>query len=294
MKKKLEPVHLDRDSLTVGQPVKESEPGPGTVSFVQLGPPLEGCSYRITSKEGKPLADNTIGHIAVKGASVTSGYYHNRAATDAVLSPDGWLDTGDIGFVRNNRLVVTGRAKDIIFVNGQNYYPHDIETIAEGVAGIELGNVVAVGAFNEKNSVEEIVVFVRFKRDIKAFAPLARQLKKHINRHIGLNIKQVLPVQRIPKTTSGKYKRYKLAEMYLAGHFDTIIHELTGELTISPIKRESRLSDTETRLLQTWQNQLECPSLKVEDHFLEAGGNSITLVRTVAEIRETFGIPLGY
>lgn len=143
-------IKLEREFLFIGDSIKEVNNSCDTnwVEFADLGCPVKGCSVRICADQGCVLGENKVGNIEIYGENVTSGYYNNPEATLNTIRADGWLNTGDLGFLRNGRLIVTGRAKDVIFVNGQNYYAHDVERVSEQVEGIELGRVVACGVFN--------------------------------------------------------------------------------------------------------------------------------------------------
>lgn len=142
------------------------------------------------------------------------------------MTPDGWVRTGDLGFLRSGQLVVTGRAKDIIFVNGQNVYPHDLERIAEEVEGVELGRIAACGIYNAEKKKEEIILFVVSKRKLEKFHPIALKLKRLLNERGGWEIADVVPTKRMPKTTSGKIQRYVLAQQYQNGEFTEVLQEL--------------------------------------------------------------------
>ncbi|MCP4133214.1 MAG: SDR family NAD(P)-dependent oxidoreductase, partial [bacterium] len=224
----IQSVTLAREFLEVGGTVKEVEHGdPGGVNFVDVGYPLEGSPLRIVDEHNRPVPESVIGNIQIKGDNVTSGYYKNQAATNRVKTPDGWLDTGDLGLMKNGRLIITGRAKDIIFVNGQNYYSHDIERVAENVAGIELGRVAVLGAFSKELQEDEIIAFIQNKdKKLKEMAILAIELKKYIYAEMGLKLNHMIPVLRIPKTTSGKIQRNKLREAYTQGEYEHIIKDL--------------------------------------------------------------------
>ena len=121
---------LDRRRLGAGDKVSPIPPGEHATSFVNVGRPVDDCQVRITDGEDIPAGEETIGHIQIKGVNVSAGYYNDKAATDQAVTTDGWTRTGDLGFMMKEALYVTGRAKDIIFVNGQNYYPHDLERLA--------------------------------------------------------------------------------------------------------------------------------------------------------------------
>lgn len=218
--------YIDRSSLIIGQKIKylANQEDFRAVSFVDLGYAFEDVSIRICDEENIVLGEDYIGNIQIKGKSVTVGYYNDEEATNAIFKEDRWLITGDIGFIKNNRLVVTGRKKDIIFLYGQNYYPHDIERVAEEVEGVEIGKIVVCGVFNKELGREEVVVFVLYKKNLEEFSKLALCIKKHINEQMGLKIKAVIPVKKFLKTTSGKVQRYKFAEKYMMGEFDSMVY----------------------------------------------------------------------
>ena len=100
---------------------------------------------RITDEDDRELPAGRIGHVHISGDNVTRGYFEDPQANAAAFTADGWLRTGDLGLMHGGDLYISGRAKEIIFVNGQNYYPHDLETIAQRAPGLELGKVVAAG-----------------------------------------------------------------------------------------------------------------------------------------------------
>jgi acyl-CoA synthetase (AMP-forming)/AMP-acid ligase II len=196
---------------------------------VEVGSPVEGCSVKITDNNGEEVSDRIIGHILIKGDNVTSGYYNNREATKEAINADGWLDTGDLGFLRDGRLVITGRVKDTIFANGHTYFAHDIENAAEALEGYKINRVAAVGVYNHQIQSDEIICFVLFKKnDPKEFLSLALAIKKWVVRKVGVGISLVIPVKQIPITSSGKIQRYKLKEAYLKGEFDSILKEIAA------------------------------------------------------------------
>ncbi|MCK4261085.1 MAG: AMP-binding protein, partial [Halanaerobiales bacterium] len=269
---------LDRRYLSIGERIREiDENNKKSVIFVDTGYEIPDVYVRICDDNNNPLADGTIGYIQIKGDNVTKGYYNNPKATNKVQMGDGWLNTGDIGFVVDKRLTITGRAKDIIFVNGQNYYPHDIERISEAVEGIELNKIAVCGVFDEKEKYEKIIVFVLYKKKISNFIPLVKDLKRHINITTGLEINQVIPVRKISKTTSGKLQRYKLVEKYLNGIYDEKIREI-NQLLAEEVRNKMIVEPTteiEKKLVQIWEETLGLEKIGVTDDFFELGVNSI-------------------
>ena len=116
-------------------------------------------------------------------------------------------------------LFVTGRSKEIIFVNGQNYYPHDLEAVLQVEPGLELDKVIAAAARAPGGATDELVLFVLHRKDMVDFLPLATRAMHLVNEHAGVEVARVIPVPRIPKTTSGKLQRTALATSYENGDF---------------------------------------------------------------------------
>lgn len=288
-------IHLDRRVLNVGNRVIEIDMlDKYALTFVELGSPLRRCQVRITALNNVVMPDCQIGHIQIKGANVTSGYYNSPDKSNSVINSDGWLNTGDLGFMRNGRLVVTGRAKDIIFINGQNIYPHDLERVAERVEGIELGKVAACGIYNEKVGTDEIVIFVLHKGTLKQFVPSAIQVKSIINQLCGYEVKAVLPIRRILKTTSGKVQRYVLAQKYGNGEFDQVQQELEHLIELEMNLREVTVPSTsmEKMLASIWSEVLDIQTISTKEHFFEIGGNSIKASKVLAKIRNKLHVDL--
>jgi aryl carrier-like protein len=130
--------------------------------------------------------------------------------------------------VHAGELYITGRHKEILFVNGQNYYPHDLESLAFDLPGIELGKIVVSGVRPPGAESDALVVFVLHRGSVAEFLPLARQVARRIASHAGLAVEAVVPVKRIPKTTSGKIQRHLLEQEYLDGAHAAALDELRG------------------------------------------------------------------
>ncbi|MDA3922986.1 MAG: non-ribosomal peptide synthetase [Salinisphaera sp.] len=221
----LNTVSVARGELGVGDNVRLAE-GDDAVELVNLGKPVSGADLKIAAADGQPLADDVVGRVWIAGDNVTAGYYDSPAANEAALVGDGWLDTGDLGFTHGGDLVITGRAKEIIFVNGQNHYPQDLEQIATAAEGVELNKVAVAGVRAPGADADELVVFVVFRGHIEDFADIARAVAGAINQRAGLVTSKVLPVRNIPKTTSGKLQRSQLARDYANGEFAQVAAEL--------------------------------------------------------------------
>ncbi|MBC9795258.1 beta-ketoacyl synthase N-terminal-like domain-containing protein [Sinomicrobium weinanense] len=217
-------IKVDRRSLGPGQRVELISER--ALEMVNCGKPISFCELRISDENGKPVEEGTVGFVHIRGENVTKGYYNNPEATARTIDSDGWLNTGDLGFIYKDDTFITGRMKEIIYVAGQNIYPHDLERVAEELDEIEGGKVVACGIPNESAGIEDIVLFVLFKRKAPDFLPLLKKLKKHITTAVGIEVAHMIPVRKIPKTTSGKIKRVAMAEEFISGTYEGVLQEL--------------------------------------------------------------------
>lgn len=277
---------VDRNRLAPGLPVVPlSADDPQAVTLVCAGWAVAGCELRIADGEGKALADGRVGHILIRGANVTRGYYRDEETTRAVMRGDGWLDTGDLGFMGEHGLVITGRYKDIIFSGGQNYYPQDIEAALDTHAGIELGRAAAVGVRLPNRDADEIVVFVVHKGDAADFLPVAREVVRSTAETIGVSVARVVPVTRLPKTTSGKVQRYLLAEHYAQGEYAAVLAELdalAASATAGAGDADTAAGargDIERQLKDICDATMPGVAVGVNDNIFELGTSSLTLAQ---------------
>ncbi len=274
-------LEVDRNHLSPGEKIRRlSATSSDVVRFVLEGPPLDRCAVRIGDAEGRDLGQETVGEFQIKGPNVTLGYYNDDASNRELYTADGWVKTGDLGFLYRDQVVVTGRLKDIIFANGQNFYPHDLEAIALACEGLELGKVAALGVRHNDADHDEVLVCVVFRGDLKDFLPLARQIRLVINEQTGLDVTHVLPVQRIPKTTSGKVQRRFFVDGYLRGEFDDVIGQML-QLTATSTVVEARveISEYEHRIKFICDRLLPEKNLGPQDNFFEVGMSSLELAQ---------------
>lgn len=220
-------VYLNREFLSPGDEIVEvEEKDEKAIAFVEEGYAVKDCEIKICDIENRLLGENRIGLIHIKGISVTNRYYNNKEETRANITADGWLNTGDLGVMIRGRLVFIGRYKDIIIKEGNTYYPHDIETLAEQVDGIELGRIAVCGVSDYEKRQQDIVAFIYFKKKIENFIVISDALEKLVEERLGLIIEHILPIRDMPKTTSGKIQRYKLIEKYKNGEFNEVLSKL--------------------------------------------------------------------
>jgi acyl-CoA synthetase (AMP-forming)/AMP-acid ligase II/acyl carrier protein len=282
-----ERVVMDRHSLQIGETYHAVDPADGdAVSFLKVGTAIRDVDIRIADDADVVLSDGHIGHIQLQGGSVTKQVYGDAEATAELFTEDGWLRTGDCGVVVDGSLVITGRQKDIIIVNGQNYYPHDIEEIVAQLPELDLNKVVVAGATPKGGQTEELVAFILFRQGADVFRPLIDQVRDIVGEHAGLEVDTVIPVARIPKTTSGKVQRVKLLEAYFDGEFDSVLGELAppAEAADVPLDEDPLIADLE----QICRDVAKDRKIGADDNLFEVGVSSLTLTEVVLAIDEKY------
>src|SRR5581483_11853150 len=198
-----------------------AEPGPAARTFVACGPALPGHEIEVRDAGGKPLGERQIGRVFFRGPSVMRGYFGQPELTRETLSADGWLDTGDLGYLLNGEVVITGRAKDLIILNGRNIWPQDLEWAAEdGVAELRRGDVAAIAVADPANDDQEsIVILVQCRStDPAAREQLRRAVAAVLQQAMAVETTVVLvPPHGLPQTSSGKLSRARAKANYLTG-----------------------------------------------------------------------------
>ncbi len=216
----IDSVKVDKEKMSVEgrvEIVADSNGGTDTLTFVDCGKILPSFELAIRDDDGRDLPDYECGRICLRGDSVMNGYFQNPTATAEVLSDDGWLDTGDIGYRVGDHVVVTARRKDVIIVNGRNIWPHDLEYLAESLPGVRFGNVSAF-SFADDSGADQVVMVVESRETNPAKArELCDQLRALIVEHFGITCHiDLVPPRTLPRTSSGKLSRSKAKQDFLA------------------------------------------------------------------------------
>jgi fatty-acyl-CoA synthase len=197
-------------------PVADDGGANRTRAFVLCGQVLPGHDLEIRAPDGMTLPDREVGRIMFRGPSLMREYFGSREETSRVLSADGWLDTGDLGFFLDGSLVVTGRSKDLILINGRNIWPQDLEWLVEHeVEGVRNGDVAAVSIDEAEG--ESVVLLVQGRSsDEEVRANLRQAVADTVRAAVGVNCLVVLvPHNSLPQTSSGKLSRARARKMYL-------------------------------------------------------------------------------
>jgi fatty-acyl-CoA synthase len=190
--------------------------------FALCGQPLEGHRIEVRDDSGAKLGERRVGRVFASGPSLMKAYFGEPAETAKVLSSDGWLDTGDLGYQLDGQIVITGRAKDLIIVNGRNVWPQDLEWTAEAeTAGLRGGDVAVFSVFDDDG--ERVVALVQCRvSDEAARAGLRTQVANLLRARHGLDVQVVLaPPHSLPQTSSGKLSRTRAKALYQSGAFDS-------------------------------------------------------------------------
>jgi acyl-CoA synthetase (AMP-forming)/AMP-acid ligase II/acyl carrier protein len=277
----LRTITLNRHRQNIGSPVElVAKSDKDAVEVISEGKVIPYCQVRVTDDEDQPLPEDRIGNVQMTGDNVTRGYFENPEANAAAFTVDGWLRTGDMGLFHQGELFISGRAKEIIFVNGQNYYPHDIEAIAQHADGLELGKVVAAGIRPGDSQTEQLVLFILHRSGMEDFLPLATRVSRLVNEQTGLEVGAVIPVKRIPKTTSGKIQRHLLEESYLDKEFDAELQELATlrEAERGGAPEAGSLSEIENKLKTIVDTAMQGKRVGLNDNLFEVGASSLKLI----------------
>ncbi|HET9694138.1 MAG TPA: non-ribosomal peptide synthetase, partial [Steroidobacteraceae bacterium] len=280
---------VDRRSLGVGSPARIVDPSdPTALKLMCEGKPIGYTSVKLVDDTGAEVPSGTVGHLLICGDNVTRGYFDNAEANAAALTGDGWLRTGDLALEHGGELYVTGRSKEIIFVNGQNYYPHDLEAVLQVEPGLELGKVVAAGARGPDSATDELVLFVLHRGDTADFLPLATRAMHLVNEHAGVEVARVVPVKRIPKTTSGKLQRNALAQAYESGEFAAELAEFDRAWNEVHGHGRAAKGRIELRLKAIVDDAMPGKHVDIDDNLFDVGASSLTLIQVHEKIDELY------
>ncbi|NUN14441.1 MAG: fatty acyl-AMP ligase [Myxococcales bacterium] len=189
-----------------------------SLQIVSCGQPFEGHELLVVDPDtGTPLQQNRVGEIVLRGPSVMQSYYNDPDITDQTIR-NGYLHTGDLGYLNEGNLYVCGRIKDLIIVAGKNYYPTDIEWAVSQLSGVRTGNVAAFGLTAADGKAELVVVCAEAKETADASA-LIQEIRGRVMEFVGIRIDEVvlLAPGSLPKTSSGKLQRRQAKQMYVEG-----------------------------------------------------------------------------
>ncbi|GAA0517384.1 hypothetical protein GCM10011581_21550 [Saccharopolyspora subtropica] len=219
-------ISVEKSSLGGRLRVVEPRDDPEVITFTEVGRPLPGLNMRIVDERNRVLPEDHVGRLQFSGATMMTGYYRNEEANRRAHTEDGWFNSGDLGFIHDGRLTLTGRDSDLIVIQGVNHLNFDIESIVEQVPGTEVTFVAACGDSGSGAEADRLVIFF-VPADPDVPGTVAR-IRARLAGELGVQPDLVVPVERssFPKTGSGKIQRSQLLADLHAGKFDDVLRDL--------------------------------------------------------------------
>ena len=189
-------------------------------SFMLCGNILPAHEMELRGEDGKPVGADRVGRVYLKGPSLMRGYYGKPEETTRILSDDGWLDTGDLGYLKDGELVITGRAKDLILLNGRNVWPQDLEWAVETLPGLRRGDAAAFSVDAGPED-EKVILLIQCRKTDPAFREELMENAKGAMKQMGVSEAEIHLVspRSLPQTSSGKLSRAKAKLKFLAGEY---------------------------------------------------------------------------
>jgi len=251
--------------------------------LVSCGTPCVDTEVRI----GGADRERIVGDIEIRGSSCFAGYFGTETPS-SVFTEDGWFKTGDLGYLADGELFVTGRAKDLLIVRGHNVYPNDVEELTHDVAGCRRGRAVAFGIADDRSGTEQIIVMVETEPGASPEEHIAAQVRERVFDRLGVELADVVvvPPDTLGKSTSGKLSRAHNAALYTERFRParTAAAHGTDRVTGARTPYEQVLCDI-------WSDVLGARSIGVATDVLgELGAGSIEMVRAAAALAERQGL----
>ena len=228
--------HIDSDHLADHHEavlLEESENSGRGRHFVNCGYPLPGFEVEVRDDDGRALQDWHSGVIYLRGPSVMSGYFGLPEETGHALCDDGWLNTGDIGYLADGIITITGRKKDLIIIHGRNIWPQDLEHIAETQPEVRVGDALAFSAPDHEGDELCVLVVQCRETDPNKRNNLVRRLTALVRMELSLDcyVELVAP-HSLPRTSSGKLSRSKARQDFIAAHDDERLNAVAEEVRL--------------------------------------------------------------
>ncbi|HTQ31721.1 MAG TPA: AMP-binding protein [Opitutaceae bacterium] len=201
-------------------------------AFVEVGEPIPGIRLRIVDQHDVTVPAGKIGRLQIRGISVTEGYHKNPEANHKSYTADGWFITGDLGVIKDGQLSITGREKDIIIINGVNFYSHEIESVVEEIDGVEVSFTAACAVRLPGENTDRIAIFFCPTPAAESRLPdLVKTIRAAVVKAEGVNADYVLPLARdaIPKTAIGKIQRSQLKQQFERGDYAELVRKYSGQ-----------------------------------------------------------------
>jgi acyl-CoA synthetase (AMP-forming)/AMP-acid ligase II/3-oxoacyl-(acyl-carrier-protein) synthase/acyl carrier protein len=258
-------------------------------ALVDLGPPIPGASVRAVGPEGELLEEGIWGEIELTGESVFDGYWTASGTDRSAFTADGWFRTGDLGFVKDGTLTLTGRSKDVIIIHGVHYHAHDIEQAAESIDTVEATWTAALSVRERDDDTDRLVLFFVPSGSGGDLSAVIDRLARALLEKVGIQPRWYVPLSKeeIPRTAIGKIQRSLLKERFLDGTYRPIERTMRSKRAAFS---SDRRGDIEERLVAIWEEILGQSEIDVSASFFDLGGMSILLPRLESRMREELGV----
>ncbi|SMG65909.1 AMP-dependent synthetase and ligase [methanotrophic bacterial endosymbiont of Bathymodiolus sp.] len=280
-------IFINREHLQLGDHIMlSSAEQADSLEMVLLGTPVSDTGLTIADNAGQELAELTLGHVLIRGDNVTKGYYDDTELTLETINAEGWLDTGDIGFIYQQQLVLTGRFKDLIIVNGQNYHAHDLEQLCEALP--EIGDQKTAACTIPGQSGEALAMFVSYKGELGDFVPIANAIRAALAIDAGIEVAEAIPVSAFPKTTSGKVQRFNLSNQFIAGAYADTIAQIKQLSAPGHAGESSEAGSIEQQLMQICKEVIPERDIAPSDDLFEIGISSLSLTQIHERLDQLF------
>jgi len=305
--KKFKAIPFLKRQLESSRAVVSIVPSDETVNLVSLGRPIDGTCLKITNAAGENLDEGFIGNIQVAGRGVMSGYFRDEAATQAVIH-DGWLDTGDQGFLYQGCLFFVGRALETFSMAGRKFYANDVEAVAMELDLLCQSGAALVIDMMLDGDAPKLILLVALQTRVKDEIYSAfKQLRTHVRWRLGINLNDMVAVRRrdIPRTTSGKISRYQILNNYKNHQYsnpnfirasdlsdwDHCQSDENQSLDIGSEIREIFWQNVTDAVHQVWAKVLGCPAdeIGIDDDFLALGGDSLAAAEIMVRLEKASG-----
>ncbi|HEY1109045.1 MAG TPA: AMP-binding protein, partial [Opitutaceae bacterium] len=262
-------------------------------AFVDLGPCIAGSEMRVVDDRGELVEVGQTGLLQMRGVSVFSGYFRNPEENARVFSDDGWFTTGDLAFIRDGCLTISGRQKDVIIVNGANFYCHEIETVAETVPGVRKTFTAACAVRDAAAETDQLALFFCVE-DGAAVEATARAVRAKLIQEAGVPPAYLVALRptEVPKTEIGKIQRAQLKKAFEAGAFRDRIVTLGRKAAARAPKRGRTRAELAPAIADIWAEVLGLESVGYDETFFELGGHSLLVVQVQKRLEELIGRPV--
>jgi amino acid adenylation domain-containing protein len=296
-------ITIETGQIQIGESIKPCSPASADgVTFTSCGTPLTGLSVKIVDPESrKELPGSSVGEVWVSGDGVGLGYWNNDQATSLTFGhklsdhPDSasFLRTGDLGFLHQDNLYLTGRLKDLILLNGRNVYPQDLEFTAQSAhARVRPEGVIAFGIDSPQG--EEVVLLVESRRSSNPHVvhEMVEQVRLAVSTEHEIGIAHVIPLRfgSLPKTSSGKPQRREARRMYLAGELTSSQLKASDPAAALAPDTDETVNGLVAELASLWAEVLHLPDVPADAHFLHLGGDSLTGTQLLSRVRNKWGV----